>query len=186
MAGTRGLERGGSFYEHDDRARAQAWIGWDTSASAVQLRSSTDENGLECVPLCRVDGKPVFELHLDHAFADPGGMVDPSTLLTAVDSRIGDREVVEVAGDVPSPIVGEPTVVSLSTRYGVLDIVCTRRDTPCTGPTQGLLASPVRLSPPLVKTPRCTLRVSCHKRRQLVTFDAATSARPPRLLGCPP
>ena len=105
------------------------WLGSDTSANAVQLRSSTGEKGLKCGPLCRVDGKPILELHLDHPFGEPGAVVGrhplggvPSTLLRAVDGRVGDREVVEVARDGPSPIVGDSTVVSLSQSYDVLDI----------------------------------------------------------------
>ena len=81
------------------------------SINAAQLRSSAREQYHERVPLSRIDGQPVLQLYPDHPIREPCAVSGrhplgcvPRTFLRAVHSRISNREIVQLAGDVPSPI----------------------------------------------------------------------------------
>ena len=99
------------------------------ATDAVQLRLSARKERLERVPLGGIDAQPVFQLDLDHPLRKPRAVSGrhpfgrvPVTFLRPVHRRIRDREVVEVTGNVPAPLVGEAAVVRLRQRHDVLDV----------------------------------------------------------------
>ena len=104
---------------------------------AVELGTSAREQSGERVPFSGIDAQPVFELDGDDPLREPGAVSGrhppssvPITLLYSVHRRIRDREVVEVARDVPSPTVADAAVVRLRKSDDVLDV---RRGGSCHG-----------------------------------------------------
>ena len=98
------------------------------SADAAQLRPAAREQTLKRVPLSRINGQSVFQLHLDLPLCEPCAVAERPPFgcilrnLRTVHRRIRNREIIEVAGEGPPPVVGDSAVVCLRERNDVLNI----------------------------------------------------------------